>query len=94
MRTTGIGISIVRHCLALMIIVLFACSAFGQSATDGAIGGVVTDESGAVIPNAGITTHNLGTGAASSSTTDGVGRYLITHLQPGTYSMELSANGF
>jgi len=88
------GISIVRYYLAIMVIVLFACGTFAQSTTDGAIGGVVTDESGAVIPNAGITTHNLGTGAASSSTTDGVGRYLITHLQPGTYSMELSANGF
>jgi len=73
---------------------LLACGVFPQSTTDGAIGGAVTDESGAVIPNASITTHNLGTGATSSGTTDDVGRYLITHLQPGTYSMEISASGF
>src|ERR1700731_3843224 len=53
MRTTGLGTAIMRYCFALMFIVLFACGAFAQSTTDGAIGGVVTDESGAVIPNAG-----------------------------------------
>jgi len=47
-----------------------------------------------VIPNASITTHNLGTGATSNGTSDDVGRYLITHLQPGTYFLELTASGF
>ncbi len=93
MRTSGVG-TVGRCCLTFMAMLLLACGVFPQSTTDGAIGGAVTDESGAVIPNAIITTHNLGTGAASSGTTDDVGRYLITHLQPGTYSMEISASGF
>src|SRR5882762_4891617 len=93
MRTSGVG-TVGRCCLTFMAMLLLACGVFPQSTTDGAIGGAVTDESGAVIPNAIITTHNLGISATSSGTTDDVGRYLITHLQPGTYSMEISASGF
>ena len=65
-----------------------------QSTTDGAIGGTVTDSSGAVVPNATVSTRNLGTGSSSSGVTDGSGRYLLIHLQPGVYSLEISVSGF
>ena len=94
MRTSKVGASTGRCCITFVAMLLLACGVFPQSTTDGAIGGAVTDGSGAVIPNAIIATHNLGTGATSNGTTDDVGRYLITHLQPGTYSMEISASGF
>jgi hypothetical protein len=77
-----------------MAMMFMSYGVFAQSATDGAIGGAVTDESGAVVPNATVTAHNLGTDATSTSITDDVGRYLISHLQPGAYSLEVSANGF
>jgi len=38
MRTTGMGISIVRYCLALMAVLLLAFGALAQSTTNGAIG--------------------------------------------------------
>ena len=66
----------------------------GQSTTDGAIGGTVTDQSGAVVPEAVVKSRNLGTAVTSSGMTDGSGRYLLIHLQPGTYSLEISASGF
>jgi len=94
MKMSGMGTSIVRHCLAPMVIALFACSAFAQSTTDGAIGGLVTDQSGAVVPGANVSSHNLGTGGTSTATTDGSGRYTVAHLQPGLYSLEISAKGF
>jgi Carboxypeptidase regulatory-like domain len=94
MKMSGMGTSIVRHCLALMVIALFACSAFAQSTTDGAIGGLVTDQSGAVVPGASISSRNLGTGSASTAATDGSGRYTLNHLPPGLYSLEISAQGF
>jgi hypothetical protein len=65
-----------------------------QSTTDGAIGGTVTDPSGAVVADASVNTTNLGTASMSSGTTDASGRYLMIHLQPGFYSLEISANGF
>jgi len=94
MRTTGIGISIVRYCLALMVIVLFACSAFGQSATDGAIGGTVLDSSGAAVPNAKVTVKNHGTNAEETVMTDDTGYFRVGKLQPATYTVAVEVQGF
>src|SRR6267378_7462446 len=94
MRTTGIGISIVRYCLALMVIVLFACSAFGQSATDGAIAGTVLDSSGAAVPNAKVTVKNHGTNAEETVMTDDTGYFRVGKLQPATYTVSVEVQGF
>jgi outer membrane receptor protein involved in Fe transport len=94
MRTSGMGTSIARWCLTFLLVAQLSFGAFAQSTTDGAIGGLVTDPSGAVVPGASITVRNLGTGSVSTAATDGVGRYLIAHLQPGIYSLEITAKGF
>ena len=78
----------------LAALFLFASGTLAQSNTDGAIGGGVTDSSGAVVPGANVMARNLGTSATATATTEGNGRYLIGHLQPGTYSLEISAKGF
>lgn len=80
--------------LAILLSLAATPPAKAQSTTDGAIGGTVTDQSGAVIPSARVTAHNLGTASASSATTDDNGRYLIAHLQPGVYSVEVSVPDF
>lgn len=94
MSMRGMQSPIIRFCFALIVALLFACGTFAQSATDGAIGGLVTDQSGAVVPGANVSARNLGTGATSTATTDGIGRYLIIHLQPGVYSLEIAGKGF
>ncbi|MGH9704936.1 MAG: carboxypeptidase-like regulatory domain-containing protein, partial [Candidatus Acidiferrales bacterium] len=78
-------------CLGLLAI---SAPSWAQSTTDGAIGGTVTDPSGAVIPGASISVVNLGTNAKAGGTTDGGGRYVITHLVPGVYTVEINAAGF
>jgi hypothetical protein len=67
---------------------------YGQSATDGAISGTITDTTGAAIPGAQILVHNDGTGADVPLTTDGSGFYKAALLQPGTYSVTVTAQGF
>jgi hypothetical protein len=102
MRTTrlqnAVARCVARICfvLAAMLVALFLLTsgASAQSTTDGAVGGVVTDPSGAIVPGAKVTARNLGTSGAGTATTDGSGRYLVSHLQPGTYSLEISAKGF
>lgn len=79
---------------ALMMCLAAAPRGSAQSTTDGAIGGTVTDASGGVVPNASVITENLGTAAKETGTTDGSGRYQIIHLQPGVYSLEITASGF
>jgi len=98
MNRTQCGCSTVSACFVsfalLATLFLFASGTLAQSNTEGAIGGGVTDSSGAVVPGANVTARNLGTSATAKATTDGNGRYLIGHLQPGTYSLEISAKGF
>ena len=93
MRTSGAG-TVGRCCLTFMAMLLLACGVFAQSTTDGAIGGTVMDQSGAVVPNAAVSAKNLSTGANASGTSDEGGRFLLIHLQPGVYSLEVSTSGF
>jgi outer membrane receptor protein involved in Fe transport len=85
----------IRLAFIVAAAILFSTNfARGQSTTDGAIGGTATDSSRAVIASANVTVLNLGTGATSTGTSDEVGRFLVAHLQPGVYSLELTARGF
>lgn len=83
-----------RMCVAVIVVLVLTAAAAAQSTTDGAIGGAVSDRSGAIVPNATISAKNLGTDAVSTGATDSVGRFLVSHLQPGTYDVEISAPGF
>ncbi len=60
----------------------------------GSMVGTATDPSGAVVPNADVTATDTGTGQTRSDTTDGSGRYNLTNLLPGTYSLKVLAKGF
>ena len=67
---------------------------YGQqlSATRGGLGGVITDKSGAIIPDAKVTV----TGAADHRvvTTDTAGRFIASDLTPGLYSISVEKAGF
>jgi hypothetical protein len=93
MRSRASGLSIAAFLAALLIFAAVP-GVNAQSTTDGAMGGAVTDQSGAVVPNAVVSSRNLGTASSSSGVTDGSGRYLLIHLQPGLYSLEISGSGF
>lgn len=60
----------------------------------GAIAGVVTDQSGAVIANAEVTATSLQTHATVSRQTSGDGGYSFSPLPSGTYEVRVSAQGF
>jgi len=71
----------------------FGATGFAQS-TFGSITGIVTDPSGAIIPNAEIDITNEGTGAVRSSNSGSTGVYNVPNLDLGTYSLRVSAKGF
>ncbi|HEX8764661.1 MAG TPA: carboxypeptidase-like regulatory domain-containing protein, partial [Candidatus Acidoferrum sp.] len=80
----------------VLLVALFPSSLglFAQSTTDGAIGGTVTDTSGAAVPGAKVTVKNLGTNAEKIVMTDDTGYFRVGKLQPATYSVSVSAPGF
>lgn len=65
-----------------------------QSSDTGAITGLVTDQTGAVIVGAKVSAVNKATNARASTVTDGNGRFIVGFLQPGTYRVAISAEGF
>ena len=60
----------------------------------GAIGGRITDQSGAVVPGVSVVVRNLATGLEQSATTNHHGLYRFMALMPGTYSVTASGKGF
>lgn len=56
--------------------------------------GTVSDQSGAVVPNASISVVSIATGQKKSTTTDGEGRFIVTFLKPGEYNVTVEAGGF
>ena len=94
MRSRASKFSFVGLLAALLVTFLPVSGTHAQSTTDGAIGGTVTDQSGAVVPNAVVSSRNLGTASSTSGVTDGSGRYVLAHLRPGLYSLEISGTGF
>lgn len=68
--------------------------AWAQTAVDGAIGGTVTDSSGAVIARAGVDVLNNETNASQATRTDASGYFRVVHLPPGRYTVTVTARGF
>src|ERR1700733_15651433 len=65
-----------------------------QSASTGALTGVVTDPSGGSIAGATVTATHLGTGQSRSTSTEADGSYKISLLPPGNYSVKFTPSCF
>jgi len=68
-------------------------SGFAQKVT-GTITGVVTDDSGAVLPDATVTVTSTQTGASRSTTTGSDGSFSFPELNPGVYNVSVTKQGF
>jgi hypothetical protein len=79
--------------LLLQSTTLFLCSVHGQ-VTGATLTGVVSDPSGAVIPNAKVSVQNTATGVVRDLVTDKGGIYVAPNLLPGTYDISIAASGF
>jgi hypothetical protein len=81
--------------LALPVAALFFSvpTLMNAQAISGDLLGVVTDSSGAVIPNATVVATNLGTGAKVTTKTNATGEYHFVNLPVGHYSLEMTGNG-
>jgi hypothetical protein len=65
-----------------------------QAAGAGSIVGTVTDSSGAAVPNATVTATNTATGVSTVQKSSSAGVYSLSPLQPGTYTVQVAAQGF
>ena len=86
-----------RGCWPFLLLVatllLAPFSTFGQLYT-GSVTGLVTDSSGATIPDVKITLVDQGKGYSFTATTDNTGRYLLRSIPPGTYTVTAETANF
>src|SRR5580765_2393949 len=83
-----------RRIFPILILLMFSvCETMFAQTSSSSFTGKVTDQTGAVIPQATVTVTGAD-GKAVSATTDPAGAFVIHGLLPGTYSVAASAQGF
>src|SRR6185312_2970871 len=85
----------IRNTVMLMAVVacfLVPHHAFAQ--TTAQIAGVVTDSSGAIVPDAQVKVTNTNTGAVRTTQSKGDGSYAFPALAIGPYKLEVTKTGF
>src|SRR6516162_6635493 len=84
-----------RHLLGVILILIaaFCFHAEAQTAT-GILQGVVTDSSGAAVPEAKVTVENQRTGVPLSLLTTAEGRFVQPFLIPSEYRLTVEKAGF
>ncbi len=80
--------------VALLLLTGMSVAAMAQTTVNGAIGGIVKDPQGAIIPNATVTVRNVETNKEGTATSDGEGRFRVVQLDPGNYAVTVNATGF
>jgi hypothetical protein len=86
--------SLLCAAFALAIVLLnYGPTANAQTAVTGAINGVVTDSTGAVVPNATVNVIDKATGNTRVLKSNSDGRYTAPFLNPSTYEVSATAPG-
>src|SRR5689334_13095492 len=79
--------------ITILILCAFAVLAFAQ-ATDGTLVGIITDQSGAGVPNAVVNAQNIATGVQLNVKTGAGGEYRFNNVPVGRYNINVTAPGF
>jgi hypothetical protein len=72
----------------------FVHRVIGQTTTSGALTGIITDQTNAVLPNAQVEIKDFTKGTTQSTTTDRGGTYHFFFLAPARYTLTISHDGF
>ena len=83
-----------RFIVLLPGLFVFTLALFAQFSQRGSINGVVTEASGAVVPQASITLLDLGRNQTSTTNSDASGHYQFPQLLPGSYQVSVDHSGF
>jgi hypothetical protein len=80
-------------CGFMLAVLCFTCAAMGQTET-ATISGLITDDTGAVMPGAEVQLQNIERGTSSIATTNKAGIYVFTSVHPGPYQLTVHKPGF
>jgi hypothetical protein len=80
-----------------LLLAIFSCgvlAANAQNQTTAEISGIITDASGAAVPNAAVVAVSRDTGVQRDAKSNNDGYYSLALLPPGTYLLTVKAQGF
>ncbi len=80
--------------LCVMLAMTFVASSLHAQLETGQIAGTVTDQTGAVVPDAAVAAKNLSTNTVRNTVTSSSGAYLVLGLEPDIYQVTVSSYGF
>ena len=86
-----------RHTRAVLLTLAFLVTLLPQpvfAQATGSVAGVVTDQSGGVMPGVAVVVTNTATGQARNTVTGTDGYYTLPLLQPGRYDVKATLSGF
>src|SRR5215467_15092112 len=79
---------------SIFLAVLLAVEVRAQTTNSGGIDGVVTDQTGGVVPSAHVLITDINKGTTRTTITDGQGTYRFSFLLPGRYELAVNRDGF
>ncbi len=85
---------LLRLCLGLVLLAGLFSARSASAQTAATIVGDIKDSSGAAAPNVAVTVVNEGTRIERKVQTNEAGRYRVSPLNPGTYTIQVEAPGF
>jgi hypothetical protein len=93
--STVLKYSFLRSAFLFAAVLLLTCSgAKAQLAGKGEIDGTVTDSSGAAVPGAQVVVVSKQTSVSTKTTTTSAGDFSLPTLDPGDYTVTITASGF
>ncbi len=79
---------------AILLLLMLAISPRARGQQQATLSGIISDPSGAVIPDTAIRVTNNATQVTRTAVTNATGYYLVLNLTPGTYSIVAQKEGF
>ena len=93
-QSSSIPVNLLLSAVAVIALLLTFSGTAAAQATSGTMTGVVTDPSGAVVPNANVVITDTQHGSSVTTTTNAEGLFTRTQLANSTYNVKISASGF
>jgi hypothetical protein len=80
--------------LGVVVLALAACLGSYAQSVSGDLTGTIYDASGAAVPSATVVAKNDATGVEATTKSSATGEYHLFNLQPGAYTISVTATGF
>ncbi len=85
---------LILRTLFLLTFALCALPGAHAQADRGSVAGKITDNTGAIVPNAPVSLKNEATGVTQNGDSNASGEFLFQLLNPGSYTLTVSSQGF